>query len=317
MIYLRSPGNQMLQNPWFKWLLSLGILAVLFYSLDVEQFFSQFSQLSGSALLMALAFALLAIIGSAWRWHYTAGQLHLALSLRQAISDYFLATLINQTIPGGVPGDITRAVRHGHRLASQQDRWGPAFRAVVIERLSGQLILPPMLLVLWLVTPTGHALFKAFGSTVLTLSVALLGVAVIIGLWLRLGSRRQSWHQDLQQTLGSFPGNLIHMVSSAAVLSCFLAAFVLAARALAIDTPSSVMLPLIPLILLAMLIPVSVSGWGVREGVAAVLWPLAGLPAEQGVAISVTYGIVMFLSSLPGLIPLLYGPLKSISKSVS
>ena len=56
---------------------------------------------------------------------------------------------------------------------------------------------------------------------------------------------------------------------------------------------------------LALVVPLTVSGWGVREGVAAILWPLAGLPAEQGVALSVGYGAAVFLVSLPGALALL------------
>ncbi|MEC9083572.1 MAG: UPF0104 family protein, partial [Pseudomonadota bacterium] len=43
-----------------------------------------------------------------------------------------------------------------------------------------------------------------------------------------------------------------------------------------------------------------------REGVAAILWPLVGLPAEQGVALSVGYGAAVFLVSLPGALALLF-----------
>ncbi|WP_330218003.1 hypothetical protein [Marinobacter similis] len=55
-----------------------------------------------------------------------------------------------------------------------------------------------------------------------------------------------------------------------------------------------------------MVIPLTVAGWGVREGAAAVLWPLAGLPAEQGVALSVAYGALVLISSFPGLAVLLW-----------
>jgi len=53
-------------------------------------------------------------------------------------------------------------------------------------------------------------------------------------------------------------------------------------------------------VLLAMLVPISIAGWGVREGVAAVLWATVGLPAVEGAAISAAYGLVILISSLPG-----------------
>jgi hypothetical protein len=71
-------------------------------------------------------------------------------------------------------------------------------------------------------------------------------------------------------------------------------------------TPWLLVVALCPLLLLAMVVPLTVSGWGVREGVAAILWPLVGLPAEQGVALSVGYGAAVFLVSLPGALALLF-----------
>ena len=58
-------------------------------------------------------------------------------------------------------------------------------------------------------------------------------------------------------------------------------------------------------VLLAMAIPLSIAGWGVREGAAALVWQAAGLDPAQGVAISISYGVVILLSSLPGALMLL------------
>jgi hypothetical protein len=53
-------------------------------------------------------------------------------------------------------------------------------------------------------------------------------------------------------------------------------------------------------VLLAMALPLSMAGWGLREGAAALLWAAAGLDVAQGVAISISYGLVVLLSTLPG-----------------
>ncbi|MFP4274670.1 MAG: UPF0104 family protein, partial [Paracoccaceae bacterium] len=49
-------------------------------------------------------------------------------------------------------------------------------------------------------------------------------------------------------------------------------------------------------------IPISISGWGLREGAAAALLPLAGATASDGFAASVAFGLVFTASVLPGLI---------------
>ena len=67
----------------------------------------------------------------------------------------------------------------------------------------------------------------------------------------------------------------------------------------------SILAPLIAPVLMSMLIPVSIAGWGVREATAAGLWIVVGLTAEDGVAISAAYGLLVLLSSLPGALFLL------------
>jgi hypothetical protein len=65
------------------------------------------------------------------------------------------------------------------------------------------------------------------------------------------------------------------------------------------------LVPLTLLGLLAMAVPLNIAGWGPREGVAAWAFAAAGLTATQGVATAVTYGVLVFVASLPGAVVLL------------
>ena len=107
--------------------------------------------------------------------------------------------------------------------------------------------------------------------------------------------------RDVFQALIRWPAPLWQQGSSLLVVFTYIGIYFLAARALQIDTATLVLLPLIPLVLLSMLVPFTVSGWGIREGAAAALWAMMGLPPAEGVAISVTYGLLILVSSLPGL----------------
>ena len=71
------------------------------------------------------------------------------------------------------------------------------------------------------------------------------------------------------------------------------------------ETPTLVLLPLVAPVLMTMLIPVTVAGWGLRESAAAVLWGAVGLTAADGVAVSLAYGLIVLLCSLPGAVVLL------------
>jgi uncharacterized membrane protein YbhN (UPF0104 family) len=56
-------------------------------------------------------------------------------------------------------------------------------------------------------------------------------------------------------------------------------------------------------------IPISIGGWGLREVGVMSLLQLQGIPAEQALVLSISFGAVTFLASLPGAIAwLLYSP---------
>ncbi|MCX7300607.1 MAG: lysylphosphatidylglycerol synthase domain-containing protein [Rhodobacterales bacterium] len=94
---------------------------------------------------------------------------------------------------------------------------------------------------------------------------------------------------------------------SVLTVSCNVAAITFAARATGTEMPLIVVLTVPPLILTAMLLPISAGGWGLREGAAAAFWPLMGGAAAAGIAASISFGLVSLAASLPGLL-MLIGP---------
>jgi hypothetical protein len=88
--------------------------------------------------------------------------------------------------------------------------------------------------------------------------------------------------------------------ASTVIVAGHVATFIIAARVAGATAGLSVLLPLMLLVLLATAIPLNVAGWGPREGVAAWAFAAAGLTATQGVAASVTFGVLVFVASLPG-----------------
>ena len=74
---------------------------------------------------------------SAWRWCLVARGLRIRLPLGAAVADYYRALFLNAALPGGVLGDVHRAVRHGQSTGDI----GRGVRAVVLERTAGQVVL--------------------------------------------------------------------------------------------------------------------------------------------------------------------------------
>jgi glycosyltransferase 2 family protein len=103
------------------------------------------------------------------------------------------------------------------------------------------------------------------------------------------------------------------VLASGFVVAGHLATFVIAARAAGSTAPVTLLLPLALLALLAMGVPLSVAGWGPREGVAAWAFGAAGLTATQGVSTAVTYGVLVLVATLPGAGVLLLRSLHALS----
>lgn len=97
------------------------------------------------------------------------------------------------------------------------------------------------------------------------------------------------------------------VVATAVILGGNLATFVVAARVAGVSAPTVLLVPLTLLSLLAMVLPLSIAGWGPREGVAAAAFAAAGLTASQGLAAAVVYGVLTLAATLPGAAVLVVG----------
>ncbi len=245
-------------------------------------------------LLIALLLTVFQIALSAWRWRYTAHRLGLTLARGSALSEYYLATLVNQVLPGGVVGDAQRAWRHGSQISQRR----PAFQAVVIERLSGQIAMAALAVCAWLFAPWPTPLH---GSGAL-IGASLLVAAVLAGAGFALQRYASSWWHALRQAFLHPHALAVQLLASLLVALSIVGVY---ACCLLATTPSGspwLWFALIPVVLFSMLIPVSIAGWGLREGTAALLWPLAGLPAAEGIAAAIVYGSLSLIASLPGVI---------------
>ena len=294
--------------------LSIALLLALAWWLDVAQIVARLGQMRAGWVFAALALSVIQVLASAWRWRFTAGRLGIVLPFGQAVREYYLSMFVNQVLPGGVVGDVSRAWRHAAAQRLTTSSGGPAIRAVVLERLSGQLVMVGVASasVLTLVVGSGDA-----GWVVV---LAGLGLVVAVRQWVKAPARDdggvddapsslwgRSWH-DTKAALLTGTALPIQVASSVVVVGTYVAIYLMASLAVDVDTPLRRLLPLVAPVLVAMLIPASVAGWGVRETAAALLWDAAGLTSEDGVVISIAYGLLSLVSSLPGFVVLMQGP---------
>jgi uncharacterized membrane protein YbhN (UPF0104 family) len=280
---------------------ALGLLALLWRGADGAAALGHLAGASPGWLLAALATLTLQTVLSALRWRWTAGRLGIVLDPVTALREYYLAQIVNQALPGGVLGDAGRAVR-----ARAQAGLTASGQAVLFERLAGQIALfllfaaavagtwavpggfdwPP-----WLLPPV--ALFLGGGLAVAA-ALSWIGphpsyrLGRALAAFLRaVAAPEVRWRQA---------------ATSLGTALCTVGAFACCAAAVGVVLPPATTLALVPLILFTMLVPLTVSGWGLREGAAAGLLPLAGVTAAEGLAASVAFGLAFLVATLPGLV---------------
>jgi uncharacterized membrane protein YbhN (UPF0104 family) len=277
----------------------VAIVAVLLWRFGTGPFIGGFRLINASALVAALGIGLLTTASSAWRWTLVAGGLGIRLPLGAALARCYRSVFLNAILPGGVIGDVHRAVRHGRDVGDVKR----GIRAVVLERSAGQVVQIAIAIAVLFAFPSP---IRAYLPAIAAIMVAGGLTAVLVARALpRSGQSRwaralRTADADLRHGLLA-GGRWLGLVAASAVsLTGCLAMFVVAARTAGSTASLSRLVPLTLLALMAMLLPTNFAGFGPREGVAAWAFAAGGLTAAQGVATAVVYGALVLVSSLPG-----------------
>ncbi len=251
------------------------------------------------AVVAAVTLTALTTVCSAWRWRVVARALGADIGLPGATGAYYRSLFLNSVLPGGVLGDVHRAVTHGRRAGDV----ARGVRAVAWERLCGQVIQAVVTAVVLLTLPS---------PVRPALPYVLAGVAGVAGcaaLVVRGAARRgrsrltrtaRAVAADLRRGLLA-PGVWPQLtLASVLVVAGHTATFVIAARVAGCTAPLGELVALLMVVQTAMVIPLSIGGWGPREGAAAWAFAAAGLGAANGVTVTTLYAVLALAAVAPG-----------------
>src|SRR3954469_14897042 len=131
-------------------------------------------------LALSLVFTLAGIVLSALRWRAVLSALGQDAKLRHLLSYTLAGLFVSNVLPTTIGGDVLRV----SRLSKENGETTTSFASVVLERLTGWLVLPVITLVGFMLNPglreLGSATEVAFAlavGTLLALTLLLIGVA--------------------------------------------------------------------------------------------------------------------------------------------
>jgi uncharacterized membrane protein YbhN (UPF0104 family) len=254
------------------------------------------------AVVAAVALTALTTVCSAWRWRVAAQALGLGIGLPAAVRSYYRSLFLNSVLIGGVLGDVHRAVTHGRRSGDVV----LGLRAVAWERLCGQIIQAVVTVVVLLTLPSPvrpalpYVLAGVAGVTCVAGCAALVASHADRRGRSRLIRAARAVADDLRH--GILAPHVWPQLALASVLvvAGHTATFVIAARVAGSTAPLGELLVLLMVIQTAAVIPLSIGGWGLREGVAAWAFAAAGFGAATGITIATLYAVLMLAAVAPG-----------------
>ncbi len=287
-------------------LASAAMLGLLVPRIHLASLFPS-HQLSALAWLAGgLLVYTLAVLLSTVRWGQVLQALDIPSDLPPLVSHTLAGMFVSNFLPSTVGGDVLRAAR----LSAANGQRHASVASVVVERLTGFFVLPFISLVALVGNPT---LLQLGRATRLAVTVAVGTLVALAAILLLISNRRlgervaaHSWlgflstaHMGLTR-LRRDPGAAVGVfVSALAYQLTMVAGAWMAGHALGLHLGWSAMMAFIPVVAIAQVLPLSVSGLGLREGALVLLLVPLGVTTGQAVALGLLlYGMNMVVSLL-------------------
>jgi uncharacterized membrane protein YbhN (UPF0104 family) len=295
---------------WIRVLVSVGMLVFLFVRMPREELSDLFSEWTARDiewLLAALGVTAGAVVLGAMRWRQVLRTLGVKVNLYRLTMLHLSGQFVGNFLPTTVGGDVLR-IRRLSRITQDAPR---TFASVVIERLTGWVVLPLMTFAAFAINPglakLGAASSSAMGLAIATLVVLLVLVWVaehpLVGRRLNGGGQAKQMLSGLHLGLGEFrkrPREVVRLLGVGVLYQgALIVATALAAEALKIDVSPTAWLAFAPVVLIAQVLPLSIGGLGVREGALVLfLGPLGVTDAEAILLGLLLYAITLIVSLL-------------------
>jgi uncharacterized membrane protein YbhN (UPF0104 family) len=293
--------------------ISFGLLTLLLSRLDVRQF----SEILVSADLFYLGVAIgayfLGKIMTSARWAVVARPLGFRNPLNEFAAFYFLGMFVNLFAPSSLGGDAARVFYLFKERPKTEAGGGEqvsisrAVLSAVVDRAIGLAVL------IW-IGAVALLAFPAYASAVPRTARALI-LIVALGLclaWLLLPFagrllrllKPTAWMADLQQSLDSYTANpwlSFQAVLLSVIIHCIQVwVQILIGRAIGLDIPWSYSFIFFPMVDILSMLPVSVSGLGLREGGYFFFLGKLGMDPEKAVACGTLWFLVVLVNGLVG-----------------
>ncbi len=303
-------GLRKLFTTLLKALLSIALLSLVFYKVGVGQIMGQLLKADGCLFLSGVfLFALSNLLGTLQWWLLLRIQ-GIGITPKAALYYYFVGLFFNTFLPTNIGGDVYKA----YDLSKRVKRKEGVIAATIMDRLMGFVALVALALLATLLTIGRIQQLKLLGLTLTSLLILLSIFFVFFNRWVaRMGDRflfrflpsgLKGTLKEIYDSIYSFKGNsrffLKFLGLSLIIQSIRILINYLIALSIGIRVDLLYFFLIIPLIALAIALPISIAGIGVRESSGMILFQRVGVLPSQAASMQILTYLVTLLVGLAG-----------------
>ena len=284
---------------------SLALMAVIFYQIDLSEFVGLVKGADVSYLALAVGLVIGALILGAYRWQRLLIVQGVSVPFPMLISSYFVGLFFNNFLPTGMGGDVVRI----YDVAKYSRQPSASAASVIAERALGSFAQG---LIALFGLALGYEMAKSFSAAIMALflGLCLLLLVLLFGeRWARrlnlpdpfsLKSKALRVLESISFCLRNKPVALWVVCVSLLFHAIVVLINYLIFRALGANVSLVSCFLLIPIISVITLLPISINGLGVREGAYIYFFGRLGLSTMESVAASLLFFFLLTLVSLIG-----------------
>ena len=288
-------------------IVTIVILWLIIRSIDMAQVWNVLKQTRPEFLIVALLMQFASTTVSAYRWQLIMQNLNFGQSFSFYWHSYFKGMFFNQGLPTSIGGDAIKVLD----IANLGYRKRDALYGVMADRIIGLGALLSLTLMAYLISPA-FLPEKVHRPIFMLIALGALGFMGIF--FLKYFKLLQQYPklmilsviaERLHQALSS---HRFQLVAASLLIPLFaLLGFFATGWGLGLRYPLMTYFAIVPPAIVLTIIPVSIAGWGVREGALVGLFSLIGANKTAVLMMSLLYGLTLIVVSLPGLISYLKG----------
>ncbi len=299
---------------WARALVTVVLLALVASRVDWSTAAKQLADGSWAWFAAAVGVLFASQLIAAVRWRLLLKGADLDRPLLMVVRAYLIGVFANNFLPTAFGGDFARAwllARPGPPLVR-------ALLSVLVDRFVAFWCLVALA---WVALPANPgAVPTSLVTALLAVTAGGLAVSAVV-VWFalhggrslakRLPERLLDWARETRETLHLYRGQPRMLAQVALLGLAFQALTVLAmwmvAKAIDVQIAFSLLAVVVPLVLVITLVPISIAGFGIREGGMVLLLGTAGYTATEATLLSLVGVAALVVSSLPGAFAMLLG----------